>query len=175
MDKSEDYRLGRRVVPELYKLSIDADMKRCTFSGSESIYAKVTESSDRIVMNSYMLKIKEAYVVSRNSRIAAKPVTDDKKQRLTLLLDRKVIGKVEICIRFEGKAGEKMAGLYRSSYKENGKTVNILTTQFEALYARQAFPCFDEPELKAAFELTLSADKDYNLISNMLKSLPTFT
>lgn len=167
MDKSEDYRLGRRVVPELYKLSIDADMKSFLFSGNESIYAKVTESSDRIVMNSYMLKIKEAYVISRNSRIDAKPITDDKKQRLTLLLDRKVIGKVEICIRFEGKAGEKMAGLYRSSYKENGKTVNILTTQFEALYARQAFPCFDEPELKAAFELTLSADKDYNLVSNM--------
>ena len=36
-----------------------------------------------------MLKIKEAYVISRNSRIDAKPVTDDKKQRLTLLLDRK--------------------------------------------------------------------------------------
>ena len=40
MDKSEDYRLGRRVVPELYKLSIDADMKSFLFSGNESIYAK---------------------------------------------------------------------------------------------------------------------------------------
>ena len=167
MGADNNYRLGRAVVPELYKLRVDTDMKRCIFSGSESIYAKVTESSDRIVMNSYMLKIKEAYVINRNSRIDAKPVTDDKIQRLTLLLDRKVIGSVEICIRFEGKAGERMAGLYRSSYKEKGKAVNILTTQFEALYARQAFPCFDEPELKAAFELTLSADKDYKLVSNM--------
>ena len=163
----DSYRLGTAVVPELYRLRIDADMKRFTFSGEESISAKVTERSDRIVMNAYMLRIKEAYVSVRNRKIMARPVVDDKKQRLTLLLEESVIGKVEIHIRFDGKAGEKMVGLYRSEYMERGKKVNILTTQFESLYARQAFPCFDEPELKAAFELTLSADKDYNLVSNM--------
>ncbi len=167
MGVQSSYRLGRAVVPELYKLRVDADMKRFTFSGEESISAKVTEKSDRIVMNSYKLKIKEAYVLSRNSKIGAKPITDDKKQRLTLVLEKSVIGKVDIYIRFEGKAGERMAGLYRSEYIEGGRKVNILTTQFESLYARQAFPCFDEPELKAAFELTLSADKEYSLVSNM--------
>lgn len=164
---NDNYRLGRAIVPNLYKLRIDADMKKFTFSGEESISAKATERSNRIVMNSYKLRIKEAYVLSRNSRIDAKPLTDDKKQRLTLVLEKSVIGRIEIVIRFEGRAGEKMVGLYRSEYMDKGKKTNILTTQFESLYARQAFPCFDEPELKAAFDLTLSADKEYNLVSNM--------
>ena len=44
-----------------------------------------------------------------------------------------------------------MRGLYRSRYLNNGKEGWILTTQFESVYARNAFPCFDEPAMKASF------------------------
>lgn len=61
-----------------------------------------------------------------------------------------------------------MAGFYRSSYKDkDGKTGYMATTQMEPTDARRAFPCFDEPALKAQFTITLVADKHMTCLSNM--------
>ena len=61
-----------------------------------------------------------------------------------------------------------MAGFYRSSYKNPDGTNGVLaTTQMEPTDARRAFPCFDEPSLKAKFTVTLIAEKDLTCLSNM--------
>lgn len=45
----------------------------------------------------------------------------------------------------------------------------IATSKFEPTFARQAFPCFDEPNMKATFETTLvyPSDGGYHALSNM--------
>ena len=43
----------------------------------------------------------------------------------------------------------------------------MATTQFEATDARAAFPCFDEPEFKSKFIVTLVHEKEYKALSNM--------
>lgn len=61
-----------------------------------------------------------------------------------------------------------MAGFYRSSYKDrDGSTKYLATTQMEPTDARRAFPCFDEPALKAHYSITLVADKHHTCLSNM--------
>ena len=62
-----------------------------------------------------------------------------------------------------------MAGFYRSSYKDakDGSTKYIATSQMEPTDARRAFPSFDEPALKATFDITLIADKHLTCLSNM--------
>ncbi|KAK4910425.1 Aminopeptidase 2 mitochondrial, partial [Elasticomyces elasticus] len=70
--------------------------------------------------------------------------------------------------KFSGKLNDNMAGFYRSSYKsEDGTNKYLATTQMEPTDARRAFPCFDEPALKAEFTITLVADKDLTCLSNM--------
>lgn len=43
----------------------------------------------------------------------------------------------------------------------------LVATKFETDYARRAFPCFDEPALKAKFTLHISRDPTHQTLSNM--------
>lgn len=58
-------------------------------------------------------------------------------------------------IEYEAPISSNMEGCYLSSYDYNGKKQEIVATQFESHYAREAFPCIDEPEAKAKFRLVL--------------------
>ena len=54
-----------------------------------------------------------------------------------------------------------MEGMYRSRYTaDDGTDHVIITTHFEATDARRNFPCWDEPDLKASFALTLVVPED---------------
>lgn len=76
--------------------------------------------------------------------------------------------KAQVEIKFTGQLNDKMAGFYRSTYKREDGTEGLLaTTQMEATDCRRAFPCFDEPALKATFTITLVADKKLTCLSNM--------
>ena len=76
--------------------------------------------------------------------------------------------KAQLTQKFTGYLNDKMAGFYRSSYKDkNGETKYIASTQMEPTDARRAFPCFDEPALKAEYTVTLIADKKHVCLSNM--------
>ncbi len=76
--------------------------------------------------------------------------------------------KAQLTHTFTGTLNDKMAGFYRSSYKDkNGNKKYIASTQMEPTDARRAFPCFDEPALKAEYTVTLVADKGLTCLSNM--------
>jgi aminopeptidase 2 len=76
--------------------------------------------------------------------------------------------KAQLQFKFTGTLNDKMAGFYRSTYKNtDGSEAILATSQLEATDARRAFPCFDEPSLKAEFTITLIADKHLTCLSNM--------
>lgn len=61
-----------------------------------------------------------------------------------------------------------MAGFYRSSYKDTeGNTQYMGVTQFEATSCRMAFPCWDEPAVKATFSIKLKVPTGLVALSNM--------
>ncbi|KAM9311210.1 aminopeptidase N [Gastrophryne carolinensis] len=68
---------------------------------------------------------------------------------------------------FIGELADDLAGFYRSEYVENNETKIIATTQMQAPDARKAFPCFDEPGMKATFSITLRHKPNYVALSNM--------
>ena len=71
-------------------------------------------------------------------------------------------------LKFEYKLSESLEGFYLSTYKDKtGKLRRIATTHFEPTHARQAFPCFDEPQLKAEFSVTINHDKEHRVFFNM--------
>ena len=76
--------------------------------------------------------------------------------------------EAEIEVYYHFNLNTNMEGAYLSSYQYEGKEETLISTQFESHYAREAFPCVDEPAAKATFSLTLEVpDKDDTVISNM--------
>ena len=70
-----------------------------------------------------------------------------------------------------------MVGFYRSKYKptvtpaasvpKDDEYHYMFSTQFESSDARRAFPCFDEPNLKATFDVQIEIPEDQVALSNM--------
>ena len=77
-------------------------------------------------------------------------------------------GRREIKIKYSLNLTSSMQGAYLSTYKHEGEKQTIIATQFESHYARECFPCIDEPDAKAVFKLRISSDDDQDtIISNM--------
>ena len=77
-------------------------------------------------------------------------------------------GEAALHLRFAGTLNDQLRGFYRSQYRDDGgATRTLATTQFEATDARRAFPCWDEPAIKATFDITLVVPDALAAISNM--------
>ncbi len=159
--------LGENVTPKAYELHIEPDLNTFEYNGRVKISVSIKDSTKKITLNSAELELKSATVVAGGYGQNAKIKADKKKERITLEIMKAVSGDADIRIDFTGKNNDRLYGFYRSKYVQDGKEMYILTTQFEATSARKAFPCFDEPSLKARFRLEMLVDKDLYCISNM--------
>lgn len=79
------------------------------------------------------------------------------------------VGITVLCIKYSGLLNEKLKGFYRSVYNlPSGEQKYAAVTQFEAIDARRAFPCWDEPSCKATFDVRMVAEEHKTVISNMV-------
>ena len=153
--------------PLNYKLTFEPDLKKFTFDGLESISINCKKPVNIITMNCAELKIKSCIVKSGKKIIKSTPKINEKIEELQIKLGEKIRGLCTVDLEFEGILNDRLLGFYRSKYQQNGKTKYLATTQFEAADARRAFPCWDEPEAKATFEISIVADNKFTAISNM--------
>jgi len=156
------------VIPINYELEFEPLFNNFTFNGIEIITVNLQRSADLIILDDAELKIKNCHVIQGKKIIAAKPSLNEKNEKLTIKLAKKIKGKAKLCIEFTGILNDRLLGFYKSQYKDKkGKTKYLATTQFEAADARRAFPCWDEPAVKATFDISLLVDKHLDAISNM--------
>ena len=154
-------------IPINYDLTFEPDLKKFTFDGSEIISINCKKPTNTIKINCAEIKIKSCTVKSQNKIIKSSVKTNEKKEELQIKLASKIKGVATINLEFQGILNDRLLGFYRSQYKQGGKTKYLATTQFEAADARRAFPCWDEPEAKATFEISIIAENKYTAISNM--------
>lgn len=155
------------VIPINYVLTFEPDLKKFKFDVTESILINCKKSTNTITMNCAELIIKSCQVKFAGKIIKSTQKTNEKKEELQITLGQKIKGKATIYLRFQGILNDRLLGFYRSKYKQGGKTKYLATTQFEAANARRAFPCWDEPEAKATFEILIIAYNKFTAISNM--------
>lgn len=164
------YRLPRNILPKEYFLSLAPNLKDHTFSGAIYLILDAKNPTSEIVMNALDLNISE-YRLTRDGRDI--PITemsfDKEKEMVTFKLGETISAKpgtpIIFCADFKGELNDKMHGFYRMHDKD--KNVIGAATQFEAIDARRCFPCFDEPDMKAVFNVTLDVPENMAALSNM--------
>ena len=157
-------RLINYFVPEKYVLNLLIDKYAKTIGGTVVVTGEA--KADVIKFHAVNLNIK---FVKLNNKISKHNV---KNNILEIEAEK---GPCEVEIEYDGTLNENMEGAYLSTYEYNGKKEIIVATQFESHYAREAFPCIDEPAAKAVFELNIKLPEgaDDLILTNVALGEPT--
>jgi len=168
------FRLPGPVRPVRYDLTLEPDLEAATFVGEVTIDLLLSAATDTISCNALDLDILAAEVVEGSLADDAPTIAvtgvalDPETERVTFTLSRALsAGEAHLRIRFTGALNDKLRGFYRSTFTDtDGVEQVIATTQFEATDARRAFPCWDEPDHKASFAISLVVDEELFAVSN---------
>ena len=156
------------VIPINYELMFEPLFHNFKFNGEEIITLNLSKPTNSIKIDAAELSIKESHIIHGGKIISSESSLNEKDEKLTIKLAKKIKGKAKLSIKFTGTLNDRLLGFYKSQYKDKkGKTKYLATTQFEAADARRAFPCWDEPAVKATFDVSLLVDKHLDAISNM--------
>ncbi len=167
---NKNVRLSRDVLPTRYEIKLKPDLEAFVFEGQESIHLTLKKPQRSITLHADELEIESAEALVGTASHNAQKISYDKTAETATFDFAKTLpkGKLQLKIIFRGILNDKMRGFYRSSFEHAGKTHHIATTQFESTDARKAIPCFDEPDMKAVFDVTLIVPKEMTAISNTL-------
>ena len=163
--------LSKDVVPSRYRLLLDLDPGRATFTGEVAISIRVRTAVPSIGLHAKGLEPRSAFLVdasgSRRS-LRVTPVEGDVGWRLTTEPAAPIPpGEHTLEISYTGKVQTAAEGLYVARYQVDGKPAAMLATQLEAIHARRVFPSFDEPSFRAIFEISVRTPAGHEAVSNM--------
>lgn len=154
-------RLYEKFQPSHYDVFIDIDREKKTITGNTTITGNASEP--QISVNQKFLTISSVQIAGEDVPFTVN--NDDETVNITV----PETGEVTLTINYSAPLTDTMMGIYPSYYKVNGEKKQIIGTQFETTFARQAFPCVDEPEAKATFSLAIKFDEHpgETIIANM--------
>ncbi|KAH3868193.1 glutamyl aminopeptidase-like [Dreissena polymorpha] len=185
MNPELDIRLPTNIIPRHYNLDLDVYVDEGNYTGSVKIYVNVTSETRYVIFHVkfYMLRLfeEEVYIYKPSDYTNEKDLGKisigiirhfddfDKEIHVIELKTALPVGEHVIYIRkFQGYIFGDLKGIYLSSYKTStGETRKLVASQLQSTDARKVFPCFDEPAMKATFNVSITHDVKYTALSNM--------
>lgn len=185
------YRLPKALVPESYQVTLRPYLTvnengLYIFSGSSSVHFRCKEPTRIIIIHSKKLNYSattQGHKVSLRTLEGSKAPDIDTTELVEpteylvvhLKGELQVNGLYEMNTTFTGELADDLAGFYRSEYMDGNIKKVLATTQMQSADARKSFPCFDEPAMKARFNITLIHPSNLTALSNMLPKGPSVT
>lgn len=143
-------RLITKFIPENYNLFLEINRENKSFQGNVAINGEALDNN--IFLHQKDLVISS--VILDNEKLDF--IMDDDNEAVHIQLPE--TGGLTLVVEFSGKITDNMSGIYPSYYTIDGVKKEVISTQFESHFARQAFPCIDEPEAKATFDFSVKFD-----------------
>ncbi|WP_162012332.1 M1 family metallopeptidase [Streptococcus sp. S784/96/1] len=144
-------RLITKFIPENYNLFLDIDRPSKTFNGNVAISGEALDNQ----MSLHQKDLTITSVLLDNEKLTFH-IDDDNE---AVHIDLPETGSLTLVVEFSGYITDNMSGIYPSYYTVDGVKKEVISTQFESHFARQAFPCIDEPEAKATFDFSVKFDQ----------------
>ncbi|KAF5543308.1 aminopeptidase 2 [Fusarium mexicanum] len=174
MEKKERILLPTCVKPIAYEIRLDPDFDSEKFEGRVKISCAVLETCSYLELHCKSIKVNAASVKLKDDSwdLMDTLAYDDARETLKIELPQEINPKdhneLAIILSYTGKFRSDLTGLYQASYEtDNGVKHRIAATAMEPTYAREVFPCFDEPSMKAEFTLSIVVDESFVAVSNM--------
>lgn len=155
-------RLIKQFVPEHYQLSLTLSRTERQFAGIVTLNGTLLPGADHIVLHSKELAVESVTLDGKAADFAS---SDNDELHITH--SDLSAGKHILVIAFSGSITDAMHGLYPCYFEHEGVKKELLATQFESHHAREVFPCVDEPEAKATFDVTLTTEQRVTVLGNM--------
>ena len=161
-------RLPKSTYPNRYEIELDVDLDKFSYTGRQKVDLKVVETTNKIVLNSVGIEVTKAKIQNTEQDISLEVSYIEEDEKIVFESEEILSkGLYELYLEFNSEITNDLKGFYKSSYmSQGGEKKWIATTQFEPTAARSAFPCWDEPEYKAIFSMTIITDEKYLRVSN---------
>lgn len=166
-------RLFQQFRPAHYDVHITPDKESMTFQTHVVVRGKkVGRPSRRITLHAKGLKVVDVKLTKISKESSSK--VEIERTNIHSRFDELRIhsesliypGDYQVEITTKGEITKPMQGLYPCYFKHEDKEKFLLATQLESHHAREVFPCIDEPEAKATFQLTITAPQHETVLSN---------
>jgi cytosol alanyl aminopeptidase len=162
-------RLPRTLVPTKYALTVTLDPRLDGFAGQMTIVGNVASANSVFWLHGETLQIQKALLLNEGKTVdvQVRPVGDD---LLAVTTSTPIVGAVTLTIDYTGRyADQETLGVFKQVVAGDPS----LFTQFEATYARRAMPCFDEPDNKVPWDITVQAPTGFDAVANTLPKSST--
>ncbi|XP_022064326.2 aminopeptidase N-like [Acanthochromis polyacanthus] len=164
------YRLPDSLMPISYNVTLWPRLEPNTnglyiFTGQSAVVFKCMKETDLIIIHARKLNfttflghhVKLSGLGGTTVPAIQKTWLVEKTEYLVIQLSSRLTMGTSYLLHSEflGELADDLEGFYRSEYTEDGVKKVVATSQMQATYARKAFPCFDEPAMKAVFNVTI--------------------
>ena len=173
-----DVRLPRHLTPEKYHLELVPFIVpgNLTIRGKVGIEMLCNLAASNVTLHAVDIDIENSTLTLENldkdQKVQIVRYDYDKAREFLIIhLEQKLSAgsRYLLSLQFTSKLRDDLTGFYVSSYKDHktGKKEQMAMSQFQIAHARKAFPCFDEPGLKARFNVSLGRTNKMTSMSNM--------
>ncbi|XP_040898732.1 endoplasmic reticulum aminopeptidase 1b isoform X1 [Toxotes jaculatrix] len=165
-------RLPKTISPLHYDLTIHPNLTTFEFTGVVRIELDVHEDTNVVILHAKHMQISNVLLLAPEGARRLQVLEYPHFHQLALMSDSVLTKgrKYEVQLEFAANLSDSYHGFYKSSYRTSSGEVRFMaSTQFEATFARGAFPCFDEPAFKANFTIRIIREPRHIAISNMPK------
>uniref|UniRef100_A0A8C6VXL5 Aminopeptidase n=1 Tax=Nothobranchius furzeri TaxID=105023 RepID=A0A8C6VXL5_NOTFU len=168
----DQMRLPQTISPLHYDLTIHPNLTTQDFTGVVRISLDVHEDTSAVILHAKQMEISNVLLLAPEGARPLKVLEYPGFHQLALISDSVLTKgrKYEVQLEFAANLSDSFHGFYKSSYRtSSGEVRTLASTQFEATFARGAFPCFDEPAFKANFTVQIIREPRHIAVSNMPK------